>query len=409
MKILFATYWYLPHVGGVHNYVEELSQHLTRQGHHVDILAHHPDMQKIWMMSTGRYIDKAKIKDYVYEQVLGFFHHELPLVDPWVRWREIERYVFELCATLLGVNNYDLIHTQDIVSTRAIARIKPAHVHHVATIHGILASEYLLSGEIKSQDTISYAYAKAEEYFGFTSADQTIIPSHWVEDQVTSGFGVPKGTLTHIPYGIDIERLHRQSRQRPDPLPGNTAGNTIILCPARLVPVKGHQYLFTALTHISGRHRVVLWLAGDGKHKDELQRQVSHDGLERVVQFLGARDDLPQLMRKADIIVLPSVQDALPFSVMEAQILGKPIVASRVGGIPEMIESGKTGILVEPANAQALARALVQLIESPNLRLRIGQEAQAWAQKSWALDAMLKRTTRVYHEVLRQTMSEVQR
>ena len=74
-----------------------------------------------------------------------------------------------------------------------------------------------------------------------------------------------------------------------------------------------------------------------------------------------------------------------------------------------MIESGKTGILVEPANAQALARALVQLIESPNLRLRIGQEAQAWAQKSWALDAMLKRTTRVYHEVLRQTMSEVQR
>jgi len=381
VKILLATYWYLPHIGGVYNYMQQLSQHLENQGHHVDILAHHPDMQKIWMMSTGRYVEKAKIKDYVYEQVLGFYQHELPLVDPWIRWREIERYTFELCAAVLGVSNYDLIHTQDIVSTRAIARVKPRHVHHVATIHGILASEHLLSGEIESQESLRFAYAQAEEYFGFTSADRTIVPSRWVGTQVEENFGVPYGTLSHIPYGLDAERLEWQSRQRPAPLPADNQRSTIILCPARLVPVKGHQYLLSALSHMSTRQRIVLWLAGDGRYKEDLKQLVAHEGLNNIVRFLGSRDDIAALMRKADIIVLPSVQDALPFSIMEAQMLGKPIVASRVGGIPEMIDSGKTGILVAPGEAQELARALLQLIASPPLREKLGQQAAAWAKK----------------------------
>lgn len=401
MKILFATYWYLPHVGGVNNYVQQLARHLESEGHHVDILAHHPDMSKIWMMTDGRYIEKAKIKEYVYEQVLGFFKRHLPLVDPWVRWREIERYTFELCASLLGISHYDLIHTQDIVSTRAISRIKPRNVRQIATIHGILASEHLLSGEIETQDSMSYAYAKAEEYFGFTSADRTVIPSRWVGKQAESGFGVSYGRLTHIPYGLDIEALKREARRRPDAMMEDSRRRFVVLCPARLVPVKGHQYLLEALAQLRSRNRIVVWLAGDGRHREELQRQAAHIGIERSVEFLGARDDLASLMQRADMVVLPSVQDALPFSIMEAQALGKAIVATRTGGIPEMVESGKTGILVEPANAQALAMAINRLVESPDLRSKLGQQAEAWAREAWALETMLNRTQTLYAQVLR--------
>lgn len=400
MKILFATYWYLPHVGGVNNYIQQLATHLENEGHHVDVLAHHPDMSKIWMMSDGRYIDKTKIKDYVYEQVLAFFQRHLPLVDPWVRWREIERYTFELCASLLGVSQYDLIHTQDIISTRAIARIKPPNVRHVATIHGILATEHLLAGEIESRDSMSFTYAKAEEFFGFTSADRTIVPSRWVGHQAASGFGVPLDELTHIPYGLDITELKGQAQRKLDSTLGDR-DRLIILCPARLVPVKGHQYLFEALASMLPDYRLMLWLAGEGRHREELQRQVTHNGIEGSVRFLGTRSDIPALMQRADMVVLPSVQDALPFSIMEAQALGKPIVATRTGGIPEMIESGTTGLLVDPANAPALASALTRLAESPDLRAKLGQQASTWAHEAWSLDKMLEKTETLYKEAIR--------
>lgn len=404
MKILFATYWYLPHVGGVNNYVELLKKHFQAQGHHVDVLAHHPDMKKIWMTTTGRYIEKAKVKDYVYEQVLAFFNRELPLVDPWIRWREIERYTYELCALLFGLHNYDVIHTQDIVSTRAIARVRPPHVTHVATIHGILATEYLLAGEIKSRKSMPFAYAVAEEFYGFTSAHRTAVPCQWLRDEVAAQFGVPRQGLDVLPYGIDVDGLLRRARERPGPLPPR-GNRTVLLCPARLVPVKGHRVLIDAVARLPKRKDVVVWLAGDGELRDDLKQYVAHLGLEDTVLFLGARSDTPALMRVADIIVLPSLQDTMPFTVMEAQVLGKPIVATRVGGIPEMIESGRTGVLVPPGDASGLARALQQLVENPALRRQLGKRAAEWGARAWSAERMARRVLQFYERAMAATRS----
>lgn len=402
MKILFATYWYLPHVGGVNNYVELLARHFQSEGHHVDVLAHHPDMSKIWMPTNGRYVEKAKIKDYVYEQVLGFFNRELPLVEPWIRWREIERYTFELSALLFGLHNYDIIHTQDIVSTRAIARVRPPNVTHVATIHGILATEHILSGEIKSRKSMAFSYAVAEEFYGFTSAHRTVVPCRWLRDEVAAEYGVPPEGIEIIPYGLDIDALRRSAQRRPEGVPP-TRGRTVLLCPARLVPVKGHRHLIDAVARMPGRKNVVLWLAGDGRLMAELRRHVAHLGLEDTVVFLGARNDIPALLRAADIVVLPSLQDTMPFTVMEAQILGKPVVASRVGGIPEMIESGKTGILVEPGDATALAGALQQLVENRDLRHQLGSRAARWGAKAWSADRMARRVLHLYERAVART------
>lgn len=399
MKILLATYWYLPHVGGVNNYVEVLKQQFEAQGHHVDVLAHHPDMKKIWMPTTGQYIEKSKIKDFVYEQVLAFFNRDLPLVDPWIRWREIERYTFELCATLFGLHHYDVIHTQDIISTRAIARVRPEHVAHVATIHGMLATEHLWSGEIKSRKSMPFAYAVAEEYFGFTSAQRTVVPCAWLRHEVAWEFAVPTDGIQVVPYGLDIEQLERRARERPRSLP-SARGRTIILCPARLVPVKGHTHLIDAMAQMKTREKVALWLAGDGKLADDLKRQVVLAGLEDSVVFLGSRSDIPALMREADIIVLPSVQDTLPFSIMEGQILGKPIVASRVGGIPEMIESGKTGILVRPGDSTELATALDRLVSDAAYRKNLGNQAAAWGRQAWSSELMAERMLHVYERTV---------
>ncbi|WP_231571057.1 glycosyltransferase family 4 protein [Gordoniibacillus kamchatkensis] len=155
--------------------MDTLKQELENMGHEVDVLAHHPDMQKYYMSNNDRTLDKSKIKDLVYEKVFAYFEQNMPHVDPWIRRREIERYCFEVAAVSFGLNQYDLIHTQDIVSTKALWRVKPAGTPLVSTIHGCLATEFLYTGDITGKHTLPWKYVSAEERYGSTSSNATIL------------------------------------------------------------------------------------------------------------------------------------------------------------------------------------------------------------------------------------------
>ncbi|NTZ20414.1 hypothetical protein EXW96_23650 [Paenibacillus sp. JMULE4] len=146
MKILLVTYWFVPHIGGVNTYLNVLKQGLEKLGHQVDILAHHPDMNKIYRLSDQLTIEKNPILFPVHDIMMDYFDQELPELEPWARFREIERYVFEMASALIGLDQYDLIHTHDVISTRAISRVKPVQAAHVATIHGLLNEEFFFYG-----------------------------------------------------------------------------------------------------------------------------------------------------------------------------------------------------------------------------------------------------------------------
>lgn len=397
LRILLATYWPLPHVGGVSAFVDLLAQELRARGHLVDILGHTPDMQQIYMANTGRSVEKKPIKDYVYETMIHFFESQLPLVDPWIRWREIERYTFELCCLPFGVQNYDVVHTQDIVSTRAIARIRASTGGHVATIHGLLATEYLASGDITDRQSLPFAYARAEEYYGCTSADITMVPAVWLREQMERECGVPPSCIRVVPYGMDLETFLLRSRRWPERLPKAT-NRRILLCPARLVSVKGHRVLLDAVEELRKDFRLAVWLAGDGPLRQELETQTAERGLGEEVRFLGARDDVPALMGLADVVVLPSVQDTLPFAVMESQVIGTPIVASRVGGIPEMIQDGVTGVLVEPGSSKDLAQKLRHLLLDEKRLARMAEAERTFGREAWAPKALVDRMLSAYRE-----------
>lgn len=400
MNILLATYWYLPHVGGVDVYVNILRKRYEQMGHRVDVLAHHPHMEKIYMQNTGETVEKSGLKDLVYEKVYEYYETHFPHVDPWIRWREIERYVFELAALYFGLNHYDLIHTQDIISTRAIHRVKPRHVKHVATIHGLLANEHVIAGDIGSKDSLAWKYAAAEEYYGSTSADGTILPTQWLHGELTHNFQVPQRNLHIIPYGMDIDDFLSKSVLEPE---GVTLlpDKKYLICPARLVPVKGHQYLLEALARLKEtRDDFVCWIVGSGDLGQSLKQTARQLGLDQHAVFLGARSDVPALMKRAHITVLPSVQDNLPFTVMESQIMGVPVVASRTGGIPEMIRHGETGILFETKNSAELATYLELLLSNDELRYRIGEESRKWGLEHWSPSTLVQRTWAVYEQAL---------
>jgi glycosyltransferase involved in cell wall biosynthesis len=121
------------------------------------------------------------------------------------------------------------------------------------------------------------------------------------------------------------------------------------------------------------------------------------------VRFAGRQssEEVPWWLNAADMVVLPSRSEGRPNAVLEAQACGLPVVATRVGGTPELIEDGRTGLLVEPENVEALARAIARLRDDAGLRLRLGQEGRAAVTRgdsSWAASA--RRTRQVYEELL---------
>lgn len=405
MKILLATYWYLPHVGGVNTYVNVLRKELLKQGHEVDVLAHYNERNdKIYMLTTGEYLEKQKIKDRVYANVFHYYENHQPYVNHWIRWREIERYTYELAATFFNLDTYDLIHTQDIVSTRALSRVKPDGTPLVATIHGLLATEHVIAGDITSKKSLPWHYVLAEEYYGATSADRTIVPTNWLKRMLTSKMiKVPKHTLTTIPYGMDVDDLYAQYHAPTDEeIPFVKKGKKVMICPARMVPVKGHRYLLKALAKLKQkRNDFVCWLIGDGPLFHSLQSLCDQLNIRDVVHFLGQRKDVPQLLKRADMLVLPSIQDNHPFSIMEAQSVGKLVVASNAGGIPEMVKHKKTGFLFEKRNSDQLFAILHELLAKPLIGKKVAIQGKKWGQHQWASRTLYRNTMDVYMDVLK--------
>ncbi|PQP85676.1 glycosyltransferase family 4 protein, partial [Paenibacillus sp. AR247] len=133
---------------------------------------------------------------------------------------------------------------------------------------------------------------------------------------------------------------------------------------------------------------------------EELQRQVDGLALSNDVLFLGERHDIPALLMQSDIFVHSCIQDNQPFSVMEAQIAGLPACVSNAGGLPEMVEHGRTGLVSPIKDPVSLTQHLHQLLEDERLRKQLGRNASAWGEEHWSLDRMVGRLLELYRQVI---------
>jgi glycosyltransferase involved in cell wall biosynthesis len=149
---------------------------------------------------------------------------------------------------------------------------------------------------------------------------------------------------------------------------------------AMLRPGKGLEYLLQAVAKMRSRTPVArVLIVGDGEERPKLETLVAALGLTEVVRFVGVRSDVPGLLAAADVYVHPSLSEALPISVLEAMAVGLPVVASSVGGIPEIVADEQTGMLVPPAHADQLAAAMLRLLD-PGLRATMGAAGRAWVE-----------------------------
>jgi glycosyltransferase involved in cell wall biosynthesis len=175
---------------------------------------------------------------------------------------------------------------------------------------------------------------------------------------------------------------------------------------ANVCPGKGFEYLLEATTLIKRRYPTTKFLFVGGMlqnrraYWDSLRRRIEELGLARDVILTGQRDDVPQIMRALTVFVQASESEACPMAVLEASASGLPVVATNVGGTPELVEDGTTGILIEPRNPAEIAKAVLRLLECPETAHQMGQAGTERMRRHFSLDACVEAHARMYGAVL---------
>ena len=190
---------------------------------------------------------------------------------------------------------------------------------------------------------------------------------------------------------------------------GIAEGATTIVCVGMLRPDKGQNFLLQAMALLKARGvELTLVLAGSAtaesaEYETGLKRQAEEQGLR--VHFLGYREDVSGLMQMADLVVIPSLTEAQPRVAVQAFATGRPVVASRVGGVPEIVHDGETGWLVPPAEPQALANAVARVLADPAAAARVAQGARALAETRMRFDHRMAETLETYEKAIQRAKS----
>jgi glycosyltransferase involved in cell wall biosynthesis len=170
-----------------------------------------------------------------------------------------------------------------------------------------------------------------------------------------------------------------------------------LLTVANLRREKAHEILLDAVARLAPAHPDLrVRVAGDGPRAAELRALAATLGIADRVSFLGHRDDVDALLAEADVFVLPSRSEAFPNSVVEAMAAGLPVVATTVGGLPELVQPGRTGLLVPPDDGAALARAIASLIAHPERARALGDTARETVARRYSFDRMVRAFERLY-------------
>lgn len=200
----------------------------------------------------------------------------------------------------------------------------------------------------------------------------------------------PECQIHVIPNGVDVDRFQPVKREEDRP----RDKNIVVLVVARLIEIKGIQNLLTALSLLPEplRQKIDLQVCGTGPYEADLRRQADRLGNTAQVHFAGLLpyEQIPVRLQEADIFVLPSLQEGLPLSLLEAMASGLPVVASVVGGIPSVVRDGENGLLVAPGDVTGLRDALVRLLENPGICRRMGSAARRDA-RAWSWTAVWER------------------
>ena len=208
--------------------------------------------------------------------------------------------------------------------------------------------------------------------------------------------GVAPAAIAVVPNGVDLAAFPER------PADALLASPRTVVTVANLRAEKGHEVLIAAAALLAGEFPAVEFrIVGDGPRRADLERRVRSAGLERQVTFAGHREDVAGLLAGADLFVLPSRSEAFPNSVIEAMAAGLPVVGTQVGGLLDLVDHDRTGLLVKAGDAEALASAMRRLLRDRPAAARLGRAARACIAERYSFDRMVRAFEDLYLTGLR--------
>ncbi len=345
-------------VGGVERGVLDITKGLIARGHRVSVV------------SAGGPLVEPLTK-------LGAMHHELPMHRKSLL---TIRSCIPAVTQLILTTDVDIVHARSRVpGWIGFIAARRAQRPFVTTAHGFyrphVASQVMVWGRL------------------------VIAPSQALGKYLVEQFRLPRERLRIVPRGVDLEQFLFQSLPEVQNRPWR------IGLFGRLSPIKGQEVALQACERLVRQGLDVrLYIAGDTPDTPERQRleaRVKALKLSHVVEWLGLRQDMPALIASMDLIIVPSTYpESFGRGVVEAQAVGRPVIASRIGALAELIEDGRNGLLVPPGNSYALSQAIERLVADDALRHRCVTAGRQRVDAEWSVDRMVERTLEVYDECL---------
>jgi len=206
-----------------------------------------------------------------------------------------------------------------------------------------------------------------------------IVVSDLLRRELAEWFDVPLERIIAIPNGVDTERFRPATDLQRATLKRELIGGNFPLVTnvARLVPVKGQRYLVEASCVVISKYPEVRFaFVGDGAMRGELEKLARDMGVAANIAFVGFRENVPDILDASDVCALSSLSEGMPLAVLEAMAAGCPVVATDVGGVSQLVRPGATGLLVPPADPQALSAALLELLDDPQRARQMGVEGR---------------------------------
>jgi len=227
---------------------------------------------------------------------------------------------------------------------------------------------------------------------------RVVTVSEFVRRYLIDEKGLKSRQVVTIPTGIDLTRFNpamaggnfREAEHiAPDvPLVGTVA---------ILRRKKGHHVLLEAIPAVLKEVPDALFVfAGNGPQTENIEAQIQKLGIGKNVRLLGLRKDVEAILRGIDLFVLPTFQEALGTSILEASAMERAVISTRVGGVPEVVDEGETGLLVEADNAGELAEAIIKLLKNPGLRAKMGKAGKKLVEKDFSTTRMVERLHKLY-------------
>lgn len=288
----------------------------------------------------------------------------------------------------------------DIVHTRNLAALEGQVPAFFAGIHGRVHSEHGwdvgdLDGSNPRRRLLRRLVRPFVRYYIALSRD--------IERYLRDLIGVSGARLTQIYNGVDDQRFAPQTL--PAVTPWCDADCFVFGTVGRVQAVKDQVTLLRAFALIlqrdpQARARLRLMIVGDGPLLPQLEQEAATLGVSDLLWLPGSRDDIPALMRAMNVFVLPSLSEGISNTILEAMACGLPVIASCVGGNPELIEVGQTGMLVPPADALQLAEIMASYLQQPAMAGRQGQIARQTIESRFSMQSMVDQYVAVYRKAL---------